>query len=158
MPHSAVGTLASQDLVEKCGMAHGLDPVEKLDNLTFGFEQCSDSAPMEGIDGAGTICQGGMPHGSNMAEKPTNPTSNVKKCTNPASMEGIDASSMISQGGMPCGSNMVEKHNNPTSEAKKHTNLSPINENLSSLDLDTPMDEAEDVDKTDAEHSDDNQC
>ena len=112
---------------------------------------------MEGIDGVGTICQGRMPRGSNMAEKPNNPTSDIKKCADPAPMEGIDASSTISQGGMPCGPDMVEEPNNPASEAEKHTNAS-IDENLGSIDLDTSMDEAEDVDKTGAEHPDEDQC
>ena len=113
---------------------------------------------MEGINGVGTICQGRMPRGSNMAEKHNNPTSDIKKCADPAPMEGIDASSTISQGRMPCGPDMVEEPNNPASEAEKHTNASPIDENLGSIDLDTPMDEAENVDKTGAEHPDEDQC
>ena len=158
MPHSAVGALGSQDLAEKREMAHGLHPAEKPDSLTFGVEEHAVPAPMEGIDGAGTICQGGMPRGSGMAEKPNNPISDIEKCADPAPMEGIDASSMISQGRMPCGPDMVEEPNNPASDAEKHTNPSPIHENLGSIDSDTPMDEAEDVDKTGAECPDEDQC
>ncbi|KIJ89752.1 hypothetical protein K443DRAFT_15817 [Laccaria amethystina LaAM-08-1] len=155
MSRDAVDALTSQHLLEKRGNLNSNAPMGKDKNISGIGAACqsgmaqqhSDPAPMEGVDGTGTISQGGMPCGSNMVENPDNPTSVVDKSTDPTPMDEDEAANGIGanpQGGMPCGSASIPE-------------AQDLDENLGSLDPDTPMDEVEDDNKAGAEYLDEDQ-